>query len=215
VRKRSDPGDSKLKRLLDLVVSAAALLILFPLLALVALAVVIDSGWPPWFLQNRVGRNRRLFRILKFRTMIRNAESKGSGLWLVPGDNRFTRIGPFLRSTSIDELPQFWNVFKGDMSVVGPRPLHPSTLPKLSPAQDLRHRARPGVTGWAVLNGRNSIPYSKRFELDNWYIDNWSLALDLKIILLTVPAVLFARGQLNTQEIQSIDDLGSSTKAIG
>jgi sugar transferase EpsL len=116
-------------------------------------------------------------------------------------------VGGFLRQASLDELPQLWNVLRGDMSLVGPRPLHPTTVARLSDEQKGRHRVRPGVTGWAVLNGRNSIPYSRRIELDNWYIENWSLGLDLRILLRTVPAVVFRSGLKMDQLAAEIDDL--------
>lgn len=198
---------SLVKRLLDTSIAALGILVLLPVCLLVALAILLDSGWPPLFLQDRIGRAERRFRVLKFRTMTVGAEHSGAGLWIKPNDTRVTRVGGFLRQASLDELPQLWNVLRGDMSLVGPRPLHPTTVARLSDEQKGRHRVRPGVTGWAVLNGRNSIPYSRRIELDNWYIENWSLGLDLRILLRTVPAVVFRSGLKMDQLAAEIDDL--------
>jgi lipopolysaccharide/colanic/teichoic acid biosynthesis glycosyltransferase len=201
---------SPTKRGLDVVLSALALVILSPVLLVIGALIVLDSGWPPLFVQDRVGRNGRLFLLFKFRTMVVNAEKIGAGLWIEPKDRRFTRLGPFLRKTSLDELVQLWNVLRGEMSLVGPRPMHPSTIPKLTPEQNLRHRVRPGITGWAVLHGRNSIPYTRRIELDNWYIDHWSIGLDLRILIMTVPVVLRRQGLKMDQMAREIDDLHAS-----
>lgn len=200
-------GFSPAKRALDIVLSAMALVILSPVLFIIAVAIVLDTGWPPLFVQERVGRNCRRFRLFKFRTMVVNAEKIGAGLWIEPNDPRFTRVGLLLRKTSLDELPQLWNVLRGDMSLVGPRPMHPTTVPKLTPDQNLRHRVQPGITGWAVLHGRNSIPYTRRIELDNWYVDHWSMGLDLRILFLTIPAVLRSEGLKMDQMAKEIDDL--------
>lgn len=204
---RESPASSPAKRALDVVLSAIALVILSPVLLMIAVLIVLDSGWPPWFVQDRIGRNGRPFLLFKFRTMVVNAEKIGAGLWIEPKDPRFTRLGPFLRKTSLDELLQLWNVLRGEMSLVGPRPMHPSTVPKLTPEQNLRHRASPGITGWAVLHGRNSIPYTRRIELDNWYIDHWSIGLDLRILIMTVPVVLRSEGLKMDQMAREIDDL--------
>jgi lipopolysaccharide/colanic/teichoic acid biosynthesis glycosyltransferase len=195
------------KRGFDIMVAGFALLLLSPVLLLLALVIVLDAGWSPLFRQVRIGRYGREFRICKFRTMVNDAENKGAGVWITPGDDRFTRTGPLLRKLSLDELPQFWNVLVGDMSLVGPRPIHPTTLPKLTAEQRGRHRVRPGITGWAVIHGRNSIPYSQRFQLDNWYIDHWSFALDVRILLATVPLVILRKGMTLDQTAERIDDL--------
>jgi lipopolysaccharide/colanic/teichoic acid biosynthesis glycosyltransferase len=201
------PATLNLKRAVDVIVSAAALVFLSPLLLGIAILVVLDSGWPPLFIQERIGLAGKKFWIWKVRTMVVNAEKIGAGLWIEAQDPRFTRIGPFLRKTNLDELPQLANVLRGHMSLVGPRPLHPSTMSRLSPQQHLRHRMRPGLTGWAVLHGRNGIPYSTRFALDNWYIAHWSLGLDLKILLATIPVLLYDKGMKMEQAEAETDDL--------
>jgi lipopolysaccharide/colanic/teichoic acid biosynthesis glycosyltransferase len=183
------------------------LVVLSPLFFLIAVLIVLDSGWPPWFVQDRVGLNGRRFRLFKFRTMVVNAENTGAGLWIERNDLRLTPLGRVLRRSSLDELPQLWNVLTGEMSLAGPRPLHVSTVSKLTPEQDLRHRMRPGITGWAVLHGRNSIPYTRRIDLDNWYVDHWSLGLDVRILLLTIPAVLRSKGMKMEQTPEEVDDL--------
>jgi lipopolysaccharide/colanic/teichoic acid biosynthesis glycosyltransferase len=197
-----------LKRPLDLVVALASLLLLSPLLLLIAVSIVVVSGWPPLFTQVRVGHGGRRFRLYKFRTMVVGAETMGSGLFFETNDPRFTRIGKFLRRSSLDELPQLWNILAGDESLVGPRPMVPLLADKLSPEQNRRHRVRPGVTGWAQINGRNTITWSRRVELDNWYVEHWSLWLDLRILLRTIPAVLTSEGVLLQGTATDVDDLG-------
>ena len=197
-----------LKRLLDVVVALAGLLLLSPLLLVIAVSIVVASGWPPLFTQVRVGHGGRHFRLYKFRTMVVGAEKIGSGLFFETNDPRFTGVGKFLRRSSLDELPQLWNVLVGDESLVGPRAMVPLLAEKLTPEQQRRHRVRPGVTGWAQINGRNTITWSRRVELDNWYVEHWSLWLDLRIILRTIPAVLTSEGVLLQGTAADVDDLG-------
>jgi lipopolysaccharide/colanic/teichoic acid biosynthesis glycosyltransferase len=175
---------------------------------MVSVLIVMESGWPPLFTQTRVGGDGRQFKLYKFRTMVVNAEKMGAGLYFEENDTRFTQVGKFLRRYSLDELPQLWNVLIGDESLVGPRAMVPFTAEKLSPQQSLRHRVRPGITGWAQINGRDAIPWSKRIELDNWYIDNWSLWLDLRIIVQTIPAMVTPDLTHDQPFRPDIDDLG-------
>jgi lipopolysaccharide/colanic/teichoic acid biosynthesis glycosyltransferase len=196
-----------IKRLIDIAASFLGLLVLSPLLLILILTIALDSGWPPFFKQERVGRCGRRFKLVKFRTMVLNAEKLGAGLYFEQNDPRVTRVGKFLRRFSLDELPQLWNVLKGDESLIGPRAMVPAIAYKLNPEQNRRHRVRPGVSGWAQVNGRNSLTWSKRVELDNWYIDHWSLWLDVKILLLTVKVVLFSEGVLMDQSAADVDDL--------
>jgi len=196
------------KRLLDIAAALAGLVLLFPFLLLIGVSIVVESGWPPLFIQIRVGQGGRRFKLYKFRTMVVGAEKMGAGLFFEKNDPRFTRVGTFLRRYSLDELPQLWNVLIGDESLVGPRAMVPLIADKLNPWQNLRHRVRPGITGWAQINGRNAIPWSKRVELDNWYIDNWSLWLDFRILLRTLPRVLTSAGVHLDQSAVDVDDLG-------
>jgi len=175
------------KWVLDRVVSAIALLIFSPIVLIVAIAIYIRMGAPVVFTQPRPGQGGRVFNFYKFRTMTSDRDTEGN---LLPDDQRLTAIGQFLRRTSLDELPQLWNVLKGDMSFVGPRPLLVRYLERYSPEQARRHDVLPGITGWAQINGRNAISWQEKFKLDVWYVDNWSLWLDVKILLLTVGKVL-------------------------
>ncbi|HEY7611608.1 MAG TPA: sugar transferase [Gemmatimonadales bacterium] len=179
-----------MKRALDVVVSLAALVVSSPVIAVVALTVLIATGRPVLFRQQRPGLRGRPFTLYKFRTM-RPVDPGASGV----GDvDRLTRVGAWLRSTSLDELPELWNVLRGDMSLVGPRPLLMEYLPLYSPEQARRHEVRPGITGWAQVNGRNAISWEEKFRLDVWYVDHHSLGLDLKILLLTLWKVLAREG---------------------
>lgn len=146
------------KRVSDVVLSLMLLVVLSPLFFLIAVLIVLDSGWPPWFVQDRVGLNGRRFRLFKFRTMVVNAENTGAGLWIERNDLRLTPLGRVLRRSSLDELPQLWNVLTGEMSLAGPRPLHVSTVSKLTPEQDLRHRMRPGITGGPFCMAATAFP---------------------------------------------------------
>lgn len=180
-----------IKRLFDIIASAIGLLLLSPVIAVVAFKIRQKLGSPVLFRQVRPGKDGKPFEMIKFRTMRDAIDKNGSAL---PDSERMTPFGAFLRSTSLDELPELWNVLKGDMSLVGPRPLLMEYLPLYSKEQFRRHEVRPGVTGWAQVNGRNAISWEDKFELDVWYVDNRSFWLDLKIIYLTVKKVLIRDG---------------------
>lgn len=176
------------KRLIDFVVSFCALAILWPLLLVVAIWLhFANKGAGAFFMQDRPGKDAKIFKVIKFKTMTDERDAEGK---LLPDEQRLTKVGRLVRSLSIDELPQLINVLKGDMSLVGPRPLMPKYLPLYSPEQYRRHEVRPGITGWAQVNGRNNISWTKKFELDVYYVDHCSLWLDLKIIFITVQRVL-------------------------
>lgn len=179
-----------MKRLLDIFVSALGLILLSPVLLAVALAVLVSMGRPILFRQTRPGRGGQPFDMLKFRTM--RADTAGGGV--ASDAQRLTRTGKFLRRTSLDELPELWNILKGDMSLVGPRPLLMQYLDRYTPEQARRHDVRPGLTGWAQVNGRNALSWEEKFALDTWYIDNRSFWLDLKIIAMTAWQVVRPRG---------------------
>lgn len=180
-----------LKRLFDIVFSGIGLLLLSPIIAVVAILIYWKVGSPVFFRQTRPGLDGKPFKMVKFRTMLDATDKDGSPL---PDDQRMTPLGAFLRSTSLDELPELWNVLKGEMSLVGPRPLLMEYLALYSREQYRRHEVRPGVTGWAQVNGRNAISWKDKFRLDVWYVDNHSLWLDLKILFLTVKKVLLRDG---------------------
>lgn len=171
--------------------AGVALLVLSPVLLGVAYMVRKNLGSPVLFRQVRPGMHGKPFEMIKFRTMLDAVDAQGN---VLPDEVRLTPFGRFLRSTSLDELPELWNVLKGDMSLVGPRPLLMEYLPLYSPEQARRHEARPGVTGWAQINGRNAISWEDKFKLDVWYVDNQSLWLDIRIIFLTVKKVLVREG---------------------
>jgi lipopolysaccharide/colanic/teichoic acid biosynthesis glycosyltransferase len=180
-----------LKRGMDIVVAALALILLAPLLLLLAVLVRLQLGSPVLFRQVRPGRAARPFILCKFRTMRDAHDAAGRAL---PDAQRLTGFGRFMRRTSLDELPELWNVLTGDMSLVGPRPLLMDYLELYSPEQARRHEVRPGITGWAQVNGRNALTWEEKFRLDVWYVDNRSLMLDLKILCLTALRVLTAHG---------------------
>lgn len=176
------------KRLLDFLLAFSALLILSPLLLVVTVWLhFANKGAGAFFFQERPGLHGKIFRIVKYKTMTDERDAEGN---LLPDAQRLTKVGKFVRSTSIDELPQFWNVLKGNMSLIGPRPLRVDYLPLYSLAQARRHEVRPGITGWAQCNGRNSISWKRKFELDVWYVDNLSFLTDLKIVFITIRKVL-------------------------
>lgn len=181
------------KRALDAVVSLAALLLVSPVIAGVALAVRIGLGRPVLFRQERPGLGARPFTLLKFRTMTTERDASGE---LLPDERRLTPLGSFLRRWSLDELPELWNVLRGDMSLVGPRPLLMRYLSRYTPEQAQRHSVRPGISGWAQVNGRDAIGWPQRLALDVWYVDRVSLPLDLKIAALTVWKTLRREGVL-------------------
>lgn len=180
-----------LKRIFDVFASATALILLSPIIVVVAWQISRKMGSPVLFRQVRPGLNGKPFEMVKFRTMKDAVDEQGNPL---PDSERLTPFGQFLRSSSLDELPELWNVLKGDMSLVGPRPLLMEYLPLYSTEQYRRHDARPGVTGWAQINGRNSLSWDEKFKLDVWYVDNQSLWLDIKILFLTVKKVLVRDG---------------------
>ncbi|WP_305966782.1 sugar transferase [Marinobacter salsuginis] len=179
------------KRAFDLIVSVSALVALLPVLLVTAILVRVKLGSPIFFRQTRPGRDGKPFKMVKFRTMLDAVDKQGNPL---PDQQRMTSFGSFLRATSLDELPELWNVIKGEMSLVGPRPLLIEYLPLYSEEQSRRHNVRPGVTGWAQVNGRNAISWEDKFKLDVWYVDNQSIWLDLKILFLTVKKVLVRDG---------------------
>lgn len=180
------------KRAIDILASGSALLVLsVPLAAVTAWLHFANKGAGAFFFQERPGKDGKIFKVVKFKTMTDERDAEGK---LLPDAQRLTKVGKLVRSTSIDELPQFWNVFKGDMSLIGPRPLRTYYLPLYSPEQARRHEVRPGITGWAQTHGRNSITWTKKFEYDVWYVDHISFLLDCKIILLTIQKVFKREG---------------------
>lgn len=179
------------KRLLDITISLIALIFLLPLMSLIYLSVIINLGSPAFFLQERVGKDNKIFKMIKFRTMKNSTDKNGN---LLSDNERVTKFGSFLRSFSLDELPELINILKGDMSLVGPRALLVQYLGLYNDEQIRRHEVLPGLTGWAQINGRNSITWSEKFKLDVWYVDNWSLWLDIKIFFLTFWKVLKREG---------------------
>ncbi len=187
---RADPSDCA-KRLFDLVFSLVLVTLLLPLLALLVILVHINLGSPVLFRQQRPGLLGKPFTFYKFRTMNNRTDENGR---LLPDEDRLTGFGSFLRRTSLDELPQLFNVIRGDMSLVGPRPLLMEYLDLYTEEQMRRHEARPGVTGWAQVNGRNAITWEEKFSLDLWYVDNRSFLLDLRIILLTIVRIVRKEG---------------------
>ena len=184
-----------MKRLFDLVVAITLSLALAPVIAVTAIAILYKLGWPIFFTQSRPGRHGRLFNMIKFRTMSNERDDAGN---LLSDQQRLGKFGRLVRSTSLDELPELLNVVRGDMSLVGPRPLFAHYLPLYSAEQARRHDVRPGITGWAQVNGRNDVDWPARFALDIWYVENHSLWLDLKILLLTLLRVI-QRDGINPQ----------------
>jgi lipopolysaccharide/colanic/teichoic acid biosynthesis glycosyltransferase len=182
------------KRGADVVASAILLAVLWPLLAILMLLIRLTSPGPAIFRQDRLGRRGRPFSLLKLRTMVHGAESMGAGLAITSGDRRITRLGKLLRATSLDELPQLWNVLRGEMSLVGPRPLPVRYLHRFNDRQRLRFTMPQGITGWAQARGRNVASWPERLEMDVWYVEHWSLLLDVRILAETVLAVVARRG---------------------
>ena len=177
-----------LKRLIDIIVSCSAMVFLAIPMLIIALLIKIDNPGPALFKQERIGLKGKVFRIYKFRSMRVNAEHTGSGVYSAEGDERVTRVGRFLRASSLDELPQIFNIICGDMSFIGPRPpltYHPWTIDKYTKEQMRMFDLRPGITGWAQVNGRKNVEWNKRIRLNVWYVDNVSLLLDLKILFMT------------------------------
>lgn len=179
------------KRLIDLTLASSAIILLSPMLALIAVLVLLKQGRPVLFWHVRPGLHGQPFKLVKFRTMTNQTDAKGE---LLPEEQRVTRFGQFLRGLSLDEIPELLNVLRGDMSLVGPRPLLMDYLPLYTPEQMRRHEARPGITGWAQVNGRNFISWEQKFSLDVWYVDRVSPSLDMKILFLTMLKVLRREG---------------------
>lgn len=189
---------SYIKRIVDFVVALSAFVLLLPVFILVALVLSIANRGTPFFLQTRPGKNERLFKVIKFKTMNDRKDAQGK---LLPDSVRLTPVGKIIRKTSLDEIPQLINVIKGDMSLVGPRPLRVHYLPLYNETQKRRHLVRPGITGWAQINGRNTISWTKKFEYDVWYVDNLSFMLDLKIIYKTFIKVFQAKDINASQDV--------------
>lgn len=181
-----------IKRGLDFLIVLSVLLCIWPLLLILAIGLhFANKGAGAFFMQDRPGKNGKIFKVIKFKTMTDERDVNGN---LLPDAERLTKVGKFVRSTSVDELPQLINVLKGDMALIGPRPLLPQYLPLYSKEQTRRHEVRPGITGWAQVNGRNAISWTKKFELDVWYVDHCSFMLDVRILFLTVKKVFFREG---------------------
>jgi lipopolysaccharide/colanic/teichoic acid biosynthesis glycosyltransferase len=185
-----------IKRILDFLIAFVGLICLSPVLLIISFWLYFaNKGVGVFFLQNRPGRNAKIFKIIKFKTMTDETDAEGN---LLPDDKRLTKIGKFIRSVSIDELPQLINVLKGDMSIIGPRPLRTYYLPLYSSEQMRRHDVLPGITGWAQINGRNAITWTEKFKLDVWYVDHLSFAIDLKIFIATIKKV-FMRADISQE----------------
>ena len=181
----------RIKRLFDLTIALSSVILLTPIFVLIGFFVRIRIGSPVLFRQRRPGLHGKPFTIYKFRTMTDKRDEDGN---LLPDSDRLTKLGRFLRKTSMDELPELFNVIKGDMSIVGPRPLLMQYLDRYTPEQARRHEVKPGITGWAQVNGRNAISWEDKFKLDVWYVDNWSIWLDVKIIAMTIWKILKREG---------------------
>lgn len=185
-----------IKRTLDFFIVLSALLIIWPILLLITIWLhFTNKGAGAFFTQERPGKNGKIFKVIKFKSMTDERDESGN---LLPNEQRITKVGAFIRKTSIDELPQLFNVLKGDMALIGPRPLRVDYLPLYSKEQARRHEVRPGITGWAQVNGRNAISWTKKFELDVWYVDHISFLLDVKIVYMTILKVL-KRADINSE----------------
>lgn len=195
-----------LKRLLDIIIASVALILLSPLYAFVAYKVKKNLGSPVLFRQVRPGLHGKPFEMIKFRTMTDERDPQGN---LLPNEQRLPKFGKMLRATSLDEMPELWNVIKGDMSIVGPRPLLMDYLPLYNEEQAKRHHVRPGMTGYAQVNGRNSISWEEKFKLDTWYVENQSIWLDFKIMFQTVKKVLVKEGINQSEEVTMTRFMGN------
>lgn len=195
-----------IKRILDIISSLLAIIILSPLLAVTAVLVKTKLGSPVLFKQERPGKDEKIFTLMKFRTMTDERDENGE---LLPDEVRLTKFGKFLRSTSIDELPELFNILKGDMSVIGPRPLLVKYLPRYNEHQHRRHEVRPGLSGWAQVNGRNSISWEEKFDLDVEYVDNYSLSKDINILFMTVISVIKRDGINSDNDVTMEEFMGS------
>lgn len=185
-----------LKRFFDFFTATVVFIIAFPVFAIITILLFIANKGKPFFFQERPGKGERIFKVIKFKTM---TDERGSDGKLLPDHLRMTRIGQFVRKTSLDEIPQFLNVITGEMSLIGPRPLLVAYLPLYNETQKRRHEIRPGITGWAQVNGRNTISWEQKFEYDVWYVNNYSFLLDFKIIVLTIHKILKSEG-VNAEE---------------
>jgi len=188
------------KSLMDRILGLAGLIVLSPLLIVISLAIKVDTPGPVFFRQRRVGKNGREFKIYKFRSMVEGAQNIGAGVFVQRGDPRITRVGKFIRRYSLDELPQLINVLKGEMSLVGPRPTLGYQVERYNARQKKRLLVKPGITGWAQVNGRSSLSWPERIELDIWYVENWSLWLDIKIMVQTVLVILFKKNIYRSED---------------
>jgi lipopolysaccharide/colanic/teichoic acid biosynthesis glycosyltransferase len=188
------PMGDAIRRVFDLVVSALASVLTAPLVAVLAAAIRVESPGHPVYTQTRVGKGGQMFAIYKLRTMVRGAEFIGAGLAIQEGDERITALGRLLRRYSLDEIPNLWNVLRGEMSIIGPRPTLAVQVEQYTPRQRARLAVKPGITGWAQVNGRTSLPWSERIELDLWYVEHRSLALDARILGRTIALVLTGQG---------------------
>ena len=202
--------EAYVKRLLDLVLSAVALLLLSPVILVVAILVRCNLGAPVIFCQERPGKDEEIFKLYKFRSMTDACDAYGE---LLPDELRLTRFGRFLRSTSLDELPELWNIFKGDMSIVGPRPWLVKYLPLYNEEQRHRHDVTPGLTGWAQVHGRNLCSWEEKFDYDIWYVDHVSFILDLQIIFLTVKSVLKREG-ISSEDSATMEEFTGTKEYI-
>ena len=180
-----------IKSLIDILISFIIFVIVLPVLIIVSFLLFFANQGKPFFIQKRPGKNEKIFRIIKFKTMNDKKDSLGN---LLSDEQRLTKIGSFVRKTSIDEIPQLFNVLKGDMSLIGPRPLLPEYLPLYNDFQKRRHEVKPGITGWAQVNGRNLISWQQKFDYDIWYVENFSFLLDCKIVFLTIKKVFKREG---------------------
>ncbi|HRB72280.1 MAG TPA: sugar transferase [Flavobacterium sp.] len=197
-----------LKPLFDFIVAFFGLLILSPIFIIVTIALFIANDGKPFFFQARPGKDENIFKIIKFKTMNDKKDTDGN---LLPDSERLTKVGSFVRKTSIDEIPQLINVLKGDMSLIGPRPLLPEYLEMYNEVQKKRHLVRPGITGLAQVKGRNQMKFSERFKNDVYYVENLAFSLDVKIVLMTIQSILFKSNTIvNGQTVDEVDDIGLS-----
>jgi sugar transferase EpsL len=202
----------KFKRILDLIIAGTALVVLWPIMLLISAAIYLRMGSSVIFRQERAGLNGKPFMFFKFRTMTDERDETGH---LLPDSQRLTRLGVFLRRSSLDELPQLWNILKGDMSVIGPRPLPAKYLPRYSKEQMRRHDVPQGIVGWAGVNGRNAISWEKKFELDVWYVDNWSILLDARIFFMAIATVLSGHGVNEENQATATEFMGTQRSKDG
>ncbi|MAU16735.1 MAG: lipid carrier--UDP-N-acetylgalactosaminyltransferase [Muricauda sp.] len=197
------------KRLIDILVSLLLICLASPIILFLTIFLFFSNKGKPFFTQTRPGKNEKLFKLIKFKSMNDKKDANGQ---LLPNHERITPVGRFIRKTSLDELPQLFNVLKGEMSLIGPRPLLPKYLPLYNDEQRKRHLTRPGITGWAQVNGRNAITWNKKFELDVWYVNNISFLTDVKIILLTIKKVLLRKDIDDNEQIGMVPFTGNDNE---